>query len=341
MESEFSLEIDKAFKLIVSSQENTIDFKVEERKIINSEYYQVSFDKDCLVEKYNLDSNNILKSLQNLINNKALQYTVDSSNMILQLNDSIKLTLEKKKYENDALISILVNKVNELYIENEKKSIQIEELTKEINSLKNQPQNQIISNDEEENKSQSKKAHMIDMLYNQIPKYSIKSTFIDEGHEILDFLKKKLETPVMAYLKYRAKYDGDNAYNFHRLCDGIAPTLTVIKTTNGKMFGGYTEAKWVSTFNYIEDDKAFLFKRVKNTFKAFDIVDMRYALRCKKDLGPSFGEKDICINDKFLSNEGTTEVASYSMDESYELIDEDDNDTFSIKDIEVYYIEKQ
>ncbi len=327
MESKFSLEIDNKYTLVVSSQAQQIDFKVEERKNINTEYYQVTYDKDkdIFAENYKIDSNDILKSFEKLIDNKALQYRIDSSNMVLQLNDLIKITLEKKKYEKDDIIKMLVNKVNELYIDNEKKTLQIEELTNEVKALKTKPSDN----------------HLLEKIYNQIPKYSIESLFIDDGHGILDFLQKKLEIPVKAYLKYKASYDGDNAYTFHRLCDGISPTLTVIKTTNGKMFGGYTEAKWVSTFSYVEDDKAFLFKMIKNKFKAFDIVESCYALRCKKELGPSFGEKDIYINNKFLSTEGSTELSSYSMDDPYELIDEDYNSNFSIKDIEVYYIEKQ
>ena len=124
MELGFSLEIDNKYTLVVSSQAQQIDFKVEERKNINTEYYQVTYDKDkdIFAENYKIDSNDILKSFEKLIDNKALQYRIDSSNMVLQLNDLIKITLEKKKYEKDDIIKMLVNKVNELYIDNEKKN---------------------------------------------------------------------------------------------------------------------------------------------------------------------------------------------------------------------------
>ena len=46
MELGFSLEIDNKYTLVVSSQAQQIDFKVEERKNINTEYYQVTYDKD-------------------------------------------------------------------------------------------------------------------------------------------------------------------------------------------------------------------------------------------------------------------------------------------------------
>ena len=87
MQLGFSLEIDNQYTLVVSSQAQQIDFKVEERKNINTEYYQVTYDKDIFAEKYKIDSKDILKSFEKLIDNKALQYRIEPSNMVLQLND--------------------------------------------------------------------------------------------------------------------------------------------------------------------------------------------------------------------------------------------------------------
>lgn len=41
--------------------------------------------------------------------------------------------------------------------------------------------------------------------------------------------------------------DGD-IYEFHRLCDGQGPTLTIYRADNGKIFGGYTEIEWASKY---------------------------------------------------------------------------------------------
>jgi hypothetical protein len=43
---------------------------------------------------------------------------------------------------------------------------------------------------------------------------------------------------------YRATIDGFFAKNFHTKCDGNANTLTIIKTTNNYIFGGYTTVAW-------------------------------------------------------------------------------------------------
>ena len=44
------------------------------------------------------------------------------------------------------------------------------------------------------------------------------------------------------YLIYQATSDGFQASNFHAKADGIANTLTIVKTTNENIFGGYTAA---------------------------------------------------------------------------------------------------
>ena len=47
----------------------------------------------------------------------------------------------------------------------------------------------------------------------------------------------------MRELKYRASRDGFKANDFHRKCDDIANSITVIKVTSGNVFGGFTEQK--------------------------------------------------------------------------------------------------
>ena len=43
---------------------------------------------------------------------------------------------------------------------------------------------------------------------------------------------------------YRASEDGDKAADFHRCCDKIGPNVTLIKTRNGYIFGGFTVKNW-------------------------------------------------------------------------------------------------
>ncbi len=60
-------------------------------------------------------------------------------------------------------------------------------------------------------------------------------------------------------LLWRGTRDGFEASKFHSLCDDKANTLTVVKTTTGCIFGGYTSVPWSSVGGYKPDSKAFLF----------------------------------------------------------------------------------
>ena len=47
-------------------------------------------------------------------------------------------------------------------------------------------------------------------------------------------------------LLYRGSRDGFEARNFHDKCDNQGPTLTIIKSSDDFIFGGYTEINWDS-----------------------------------------------------------------------------------------------
>ena len=54
-------------------------------------------------------------------------------------------------------------------------------------------------------------------------------------------------------LLFRATRDGDNGLIFHKKCDNIKDTLTLVKTKTGNIFGGYTSETWNGN-NYKKDD---------------------------------------------------------------------------------------
>ena len=47
-------------------------------------------------------------------------------------------------------------------------------------------------------------------------------------------------------LIYKKTVDGGNGRDWHAKCDGKGPTLTVMKATNGWVFGGYASKSWYS-----------------------------------------------------------------------------------------------
>ena len=43
---------------------------------------------------------------------------------------------------------------------------------------------------------------------------------------------------------YQASVNTFASAKFHELCDNKGPTLTIIETTTGYIFGGYTSTSW-------------------------------------------------------------------------------------------------
>ncbi|CDW83583.1 UNKNOWN [Stylonychia lemnae] len=102
--------------------------------------------------------------------------------------------------------------------------------------------------------------------YSDIDYYQRKSTtnlFNDSkilNETSLDFVQSLLVKQYsMSILCYRASRDGFASQNFHSGCDYKGPTLTIVKTTNGQVAGGYTSQSWKSVNNYVADKDAFLF----------------------------------------------------------------------------------
>ena len=62
-------------------------------------------------------------------------------------------------------------------------------------------------------------------------------------------------------LMYLASRDGFFNHVFHRLCDLKGPTVTIVATADGRIFGGYASTPWQAgtTGKYADDPAAFLF----------------------------------------------------------------------------------
>jgi hypothetical protein len=82
-------------------------------------------------------------------------------------------------------------------------------------------------------------------------------------------------------LIYRASRDGRMAHAFHSKCDNRAKTLTVIKSTYGDIFGGYTEQMWDTSKKFKKDPNAFIFSLVNRIAKG----PLLFKKEMIKDLG--------------------------------------------------------
>ena len=112
-------------------------------------------------------------------------------------------------------------------------------------------------------------------------------------------------------LLYRASRDGFRASNFHAKCDNQPSTLTIIKTTNGYIFGAYTAVAWDSSNSYKADPNAFIFSlvNVRSTPLLIPVkVRSNHSIYCIATHGPNFGGG----HDIHIANNSNTVNASYS-----------------------------
>ncbi len=96
-------------------------------------------------------------------------------------------------------------------------------------------------------------------------------------------------------LIHRGTRDGFGTKDFHRECDGVAKTLTIVKTTNGNIFGGYTDLPWSSPIylTYYVDNNAFIFSLVNAKNQPFIAMpkNNQDSICCYSKWGPIFGNR--------------------------------------------------
>jgi hypothetical protein len=111
---------------------------------------------------------------------------------------------------------------------------------------------------------------------------------------------------------YQGSRDGFGAFDFHSHCDHKPNTLTIVKSINGNIFGGFTRAQWKSTTSLDIDKSAFIFSLVnkENRPLLFEHLSKRKdSVFSDKKTGPTFGGfYDLFISDN--SNQNTNSISN-------------------------------
>ena len=140
-------------------------------------------------------------------------------------------------------------------------------------------------------------------------------------------------------LIYRASNHGDKVNTFHKKCDNINGTLTVIKTKKGQIFGGYCSTCWESGDELIKEDlNSFVFSI--NLRKIYFVSkNNEESILCDKNKGPSFIGM-FTINDNMFTQKSDInpwDIQRYSGESSlYEI--NDNEPSFYIEDMEVFQV---
>ncbi len=143
--------------------------------------------------------------------------------------------------------------------------------------------------------------------------------------------------------RFNASKDGDSAKKFHEKCDNIGPNISIVKTKDNLIFGGFTVNNWSPQVNIKKDDLAFLFNY--QTKKIHNITKGENAIYCDNNSLINFYNNkgrystlvlvDKCFN--IDSNTCPMKDSSYiNFVKDYEL--NNGHQTFKVSELELYEI---
>jgi hypothetical protein len=168
--------------------------------------------------------------------------------------------------------------------------------------------------------------------------------FADRMSEWLERQKGSLRLELL----YQASRDGFKSEDFHRLCDNKGAAVSVIRSKEGYVFGGYADQSWSSSYSYIASTSAFLFSLLRPLSSVAVKLPLngrnnQKAMYCDSSYGPIFGcGHDIVVYDSAdtNSNSNTNLGNTYTLPDGIE-----DKKTFftgahkfQAKDVEVYRV---
>ena len=331
----------KDFELTIYQGERKIIFRSSEIKDLSGTLYKAEFTLEELYELNDLFRG--FKSIERIFN--RFFQKLDESKIAIKKEDNkiivtfiiifmedkdeAKISLIPEKPDINVTVMKLCDKVKEIDILKKEFENKIKELEKENQNLKDNIElyNQVYFPPEEITRLKS-----INIDSHILKIYDI--ILIEKG--VLKNLKKKINKFT---LLFRASKDGYRSSNFHSKCDGKNNTVTVVETTTGRRFGGFTDAQWDQSGNYKQGSNGFLFSLDFN--EIYYNKDNNNNIYCYSSYGPTFGGgNDFYINDSCNSNSsGENSGSSYDTNgKKYPL---SGNSSFLVRDYEVYQLELQ
>ncbi len=137
-------------------------------------------------------------------------------------------------------------------------------------------------------------------------------------------------------LLYKGTTDGDTIEKFHSKCDNQYPTISIIESIDGQIFGGYTTKSWdKNNKKDIPDPDSFLFNL--NNKKKYPVSNNKGIMG---DYICDFGGSnfhELWVKNEYLSNSSYCDNGQGYNFKNYELTG--GKQKFTIKELEIYKVE--
>ena len=134
--------------------------------------------------------------------------------------------------------------------------------------------------------------------------------------------------------------NGSKGEDFHKYCDNKGPTLTLIKTTRNRIFGGFSPLSWKNQGGdqFDKSNQTFIFSL--NLLKKYDMITINKKSVGFSKNGPKFGDCDIQID--INMKKGLTfanDNCNFLSNNDLELTGgKGDSENFETEELEVYRV---
>ena len=298
-------ELHKSFYGLNSCQEFLEYIKelaVKEELIIkrNEENLSINFKVLYLLKTSNVE---IFLNLEKKEVNDTIKDICNEINLMREKTEKFEKNIEKKiddeiKEQNNKFVEEIKNlKEENKKLLDEMKTLkdevngirQIKDELKTINELKNEN-----NTFKEENKYLREELEKLMQIVSPL-NYKMRNMYnrsilfdVSEFEMVKLEIEKKKGQSVKGLKKlYQATIDGGECSIFHKKCDNIPNTLTVIKSAGYRRFGGFTTAEWDTSGKFKDDKNSFLFSL--DRLRIYSYKNNGKAIYCHKDFGPTFG----------------------------------------------------
>ena len=272
---------------------------------------------------------NFLKDIEKLPNKIKLSLEKSKSIDNIDDNNIYKLIKECTEIENNInKIKIINSNINNIY---NSKNFEIK-FTPDENEI-----NEFIENIKTFGKIKSINNNNI---------FSKLNSIIKDDKNSIDLIYKWIEESINKNeinfeLIFKMSENGTSSKDFHKKCDNQGSTLTLIKTTNNKIFGGFTPLNWKSQGGLINDLKNQTFIFSLNLKKKYKMIKKNgYGIDCAIVYGPNFGNCDFYVEENMKKGASyANQDCSFLSNNNLELIGKKGEfQDFEVDELEVYKV---
>ena len=111
---------------------------------------------------------------------------------------------------------------------------------------------------------------------------------------------------------YQGSTHGFASANFHSKVDGINGTLTVIKSTTGNIFGGFTMINWGLSATYYTDPSAFIFSLVNKMNYSSLAQNIKQPIANSVHTHPAYGPTFGGGHDIYVADQSNLQMNSHT-----------------------------